>query len=101
MSAHSNGSFTAQDVNATFAALEEQWQTQNARLERYLLRNYQLSSGMHWSDHDDGRPQTADSLGKLLARVKLDRTPTLERTISPLDFDLHEKNTMVFSLPED
>ncbi|KAJ9663515.1 hypothetical protein H2198_000781 [Neophaeococcomyces mojaviensis] len=110
VSAHSNTSFTEQDINATISALEEQWNTQLARLQQYLSRNYQLASGLTWEELDRNetgtRPTTANSLGRMLAQVSFDRPGSIERTTSPVQmFDekhaTTEKRAMVFTLPED
>lgn len=107
-SANSVGSFSEHDITATITALEEKWQCQVERLQKYLIRNYDLAVGASWNEYnaetDDGRPTTTESLGKLLARVKLDRTPLADFNNSPLDM-LDEKitarNSAIFTLPED
>lgn len=122
LSAQSNSSFTQSDYNETLVALEEQWNTQVARLQQYLLRNYQLVSGLSWEELDSKsekdsrtRPSTADSLARMLAKVNFDSNPTEfgledDKNISPTHYDMFEDNgktpTMekrgfVFSLPDD
>jgi len=110
MSAQSNGSFSEHDVLAAIAALQEKWDAQTARLQQYLLRNYQLVSGLSWEELDKTkagtRPATADSLGKMLAQVHFDQRSSIDRTASPEEMydekhDLNEKRAMVFTLPED
>ncbi|KAK5944891.1 hypothetical protein PMZ80_002093 [Knufia obscura] len=123
-SAQSNSSFTQQDVNDTVLALEEQWNAQVARLQQYLLRNYQLASGLSWEELDSRsdrdihtRPNTADSLARMLAKVNFDRPTTSglgidgHRNTSDTDISnildeqtktpTREDRAIIFSLPED
>lgn len=111
LSTQSNQSFSEQDVTATLLALEEKWNTQVARLNHYLQRNYQLASGLTWEEiesksekESQTRPTTADSLARMLAQVNFDSN--LDLTESPVSI-MNEKSTghgrtaMVFSLPDD
>lgn len=107
-STNSVGSFTENDMTATLSALEEQWQVQVRRLHQYLARNHQVRMGAAWPDgnveEDDGRPATAESLGQLLARVRLDRTPLADLVNSPLDMTEEPcpvRNSAVFTFPDD
>lgn len=101
-------SYTDQDVAAALQTLEDKWNHQVARMQKYLFRNYCRAQGLP-SDGDttqggwSPRPGTADSLTKVLERVKLDRTPTVERpsTVNYMDEKLGERSPLVFHLPED
>ncbi|KAK5077239.1 hypothetical protein LTR51_002926 [Lithohypha guttulata] len=94
ISSQSNNSFTQHDVNETLAALEEKWNMQVVRLQQYLLRNYQLATGLTAEEivgqsqsQANTRPSTANSLAKMLAQ--LDEKGNKQR------------RAMVFTLPED
>jgi hypothetical protein len=75
-----------QDVKVALLALNERWDHEVARMQRYLTRNWKLSKGLVWDEDEQadgrgrrpGRPATADSIGSLMEKVKLDRTPTME-----------------------
>lgn len=113
-SAQSHSSFTQQDVSDTILALQERWDAQVARLQQYLLRNYQLASGLTCEELDtrsgkESRPATADSLARMLAHVNFDQQnmglglDVNDQTPRPID-ERHrstEKRAMVFTLPED
>ncbi|KAK5094858.1 hypothetical protein LTR70_003829 [Exophiala xenobiotica] len=120
LSAQSSSSYTQRDFNETLLALEEQWNAQVARLQQYLLRNYQLVKGwdeLESKSEKDGRtrPNTADSLARMLAKVNFDRPCTglgiegnrdPSHTLIDLSDDkgktpTMEKRGFVFSLPED
>ncbi|KAK5271869.1 hypothetical protein LTR99_000972 [Exophiala xenobiotica] len=105
----SNTSFTDQDVAAAIATLEEKWNVQVARLQKYLFRNHCLSEGIPWEDETAGdsshQPSTGpgDSMAQILQRVHLDKTPTMDNP-SSLDYfneKLGERGQAVFQLPED
>ncbi|EXJ80475.1 hypothetical protein A1O1_08620 [Capronia coronata CBS 617.96] len=111
----STASFTDHDVSAVIRTLDEKWDAQVARMQKYLFRNYCLSQGVPWQDDSaaggDGDHQSldttttanGDSLAQLLQHVQLDRTPTVENPTS-LDY-LDEKSVdvgpLVFQMPED
>jgi Ran GTPase-activating protein (RanGAP) involved in mRNA processing and transport len=106
----SGASYTDQDVKAALVALNEKWNAEVARMQRYLTRNYHLSRGLPWDEGDDNansqRPDTADSTRHLLEKVKLDRTPTMEKEVElgyvELDEKLAEKRPpAAFTLPEE
>ncbi|KAI9878748.1 MAG: hypothetical protein M1830_010654 [Pleopsidium flavum] len=81
--------YTEQDVLAAVGSLNERWDREARRLEGYLIRNYNLAHGVfpdgeggkREGDNDDERPATAESLGTMLRRARLDGTPTLEREV--------------------
>ena len=117
MSTQSTNSFTQQDVDDTLRTLTERWNTQTARLQQYLQRNYQLASGLDCVDLDarsesTTRPATADSLARMLAQVDFDSKAGTSNDIfgdtvdSPISMDqksrhsMTEKRTMLFTLPE-
>ncbi|KAK6370041.1 hypothetical protein LTR64_005281 [Lithohypha guttulata] len=122
ISSQSNNSFTQHDVNETLAALEEKWNMQVVRLQQYLLRNYQLATGLTAEEivgqsqsQANTRPSTANSLAKMLAQVNFDTQPSatcaetglgidINRTESPVQLDEKgnkQRWAMVFTLPED
>ncbi|OAP56836.1 hypothetical protein AYL99_08948 [Fonsecaea erecta] len=78
----STASFTDQDVAAVMSTLDEKWDLQVSRMQKYLFRNYCRAEGVPWEDgagDGDSRLSTAvgdSSMAQLLQRVKLDRTPT-------------------------
>lgn len=108
-SVSSNTSFTDQDVTAVIATLEEKWNLQEARMQKYLYRNYCLARGDVWQDdgtgeHSDAKSGAAgDSMAQILQKVKLDRTPTVDNpSISDyLDEKLGIKKNLVFPMPDD
>jgi hypothetical protein len=74
--------YTEQDVQAALNALNEKWDAEVSRLHRYLGRNANLAHGIPTPQEDETeRPGTSNSLGRLLEKVTLDRTPTLEKEI--------------------
>ena len=104
-------SFTDHDVTAVISTLEEKWNAQVARMQKYLFRNYCRAQGVPWEDTaiDEGSRQTSaagdSSLAQILQRAKLDRTPTAGDS-DALDY-IDEKlgatsnDRMVFHMPED
>ncbi|KAL6242691.1 hypothetical protein RBB50_010337 [Rhinocladiella similis] len=105
----SNTSFSDQDVAAAMATLEEKWNVQVARLQKYLFRNYCRSQGIPWEDEAAAEQShrtsavVGDSMAQILQRVHLDQTPTKDNPFS-LDY-FHERfgehNHPIFQLPED
>ena len=102
--------YTDQDVTAALVALNEKWNAEVARMQRYLTRNSHLANGLPWNEGDDNddsqRPNTADSIGHLLEKVKLDRTPTVEKEVELGYVELDEKMagkrpSAAFTLPEE
>jgi Ran GTPase-activating protein (RanGAP) involved in mRNA processing and transport len=91
-------SFTDQDVTAIIATLNEKWDAQVARMQKYLFRNYCIANGEQWHEPDENTspvesggatarqsPSTSmsmnvsvaeSSLAQILRKVRLDRTPT-------------------------
>lgn len=104
----SAGSFTEQDVTAVISTLEEKWNVQVTRLQKYLFRNYCRAQGEVWED-DGGaegtRQQTLapESVAQMMQRVHLDRTPTNDhpQAMDYLDEKLAEKRHHVFPIPQD
>ena len=80
-------SLTEQDNQDVMRALNDKWDRQVQRLERYLVRNYNLAHGLPATaegtdsddEDDDGegtqRPPTATSFGNMLEKVKQGTTP--------------------------
>jgi len=75
-------SFTVQDIQTTHRLLAEQWDRQCYRLAQYLDRNWcllhSLPTNMNIEDEKFERPESAGSLGRMLAEVKYDTTPRAE-----------------------
>jgi Ran GTPase-activating protein (RanGAP) involved in mRNA processing and transport len=77
------------DVEIILQSLNEKWDSEVARLRRYLFRNYTMANGIDDGYDDaasDGRPATAASLGMMLENLKLsgselsDEKPTISQT---------------------
>ncbi|KIV85003.1 hypothetical protein PV11_00744 [Exophiala sideris] len=109
-STSTTASFTDQDVAAALAALEERWNVQVARLQKYLFRNYCRSRGIPWEDEtggdEDGRRTSVveNSMAQLLQQVHIEKTPTALDNSTSLDYfneKLGETGQLVFQLPED
>ncbi|KAJ5598399.1 hypothetical protein N7537_008483 [Penicillium hordei] len=74
-SALENSPFANHNVELVLRSLNERWDTEVSRLNRYLLRNYNIAHGIEEIDDDatsDGRPGTAASLGTMLDNLKFD-----------------------------
>ncbi len=111
-STSSTGSVTEQDLAAVMTTLEERWNTQVTRLQKYLFRNYCRAQGVPWQDTVDASSRRSttsgdSSLAQILQRVKLDRTPTSGNTdaVDYIDEKLgrrsHSTDGMVFEMGED
>ncbi|KAJ9612505.1 hypothetical protein H2200_004102 [Cladophialophora chaetospira] len=110
-STSTTSSLTDQDLTAVMSTLEEKWNTQVARMQKYLFRNYCWAQGMPWEDTVDEhnrRSTTASegSLAQILQEVKLDRTPTAgnEEASDYMDEKRRRSshgNRMVFEMPVD
>lgn len=74
-----------QDIKAALGLVDESWERQEYRLQQYLQRNYNIANGipanMEVDDEEFERPGTAASIGKLVEKVVLDATPTIEKEI--------------------
>lgn len=84
------------DVLTVLRSLGQKWDVEVARLQRYLVRNYNLAHGIDTSEDvspacegvdvddatSDGRPNTAASLGTFLEKLKFD-APGEESEMSP------------------
>lgn len=68
--------FASQNVDLILHSLQHRWDMEIGRLQRYLLRNYNIAHGISDSDVDDaasdGRPATAASLGTMLDNLKFE-----------------------------
>jgi hypothetical protein len=102
--------YTDQDVSTALVALDEKWNAQVTRMQRYLTRNNHLARGLPWHEGDENadsqRPNSVGSIGHLLEKVKLDRTPTMEKEVEvgcvELDVKTAEKrHPAAFTLPEE
>lgn len=67
---------STQNVDLVLQSLQRRWDSEIARLRRYLLRNYNAVHGIEDNDIDDaasdGRPATAASLGTMLENLKFE-----------------------------
>lgn len=72
-----------QDIKAALGLVDESWERQEYRLQQYLQRNYNLANGIPTAldvdDEEFERPDTATSLGQLVEKVQIERTPTNEK----------------------
>ncbi|CAI7599710.1 unnamed protein product [Penicillium crustosum] len=74
-SALENSPFASHNVELVLRSLNERWDMEVSRLNRYLLRNYNIAHGIEQVDDDatsDERPGTAASLGTMLDNLKFD-----------------------------
>ncbi|KAB8416373.1 hypothetical protein FH972_024892 [Carpinus fangiana] len=81
--------WTEQDVQAALRLVSEGWEGQAQRLEQFLDRNWRMFHG-EMQDLDPAamesleeaqRPGTAGSISKILDRVAIESTPTLEKQL--------------------
>ncbi|OAG05737.1 leucine rich repeat protein-like protein [Paraphaeosphaeria sporulosa] len=74
-----------QDIKAALSLVDESWERQEYRLQQYLQRNYNLANGIPTAldvdDEEFERPGTATSLGRLVEKVQIERTPTAEKDV--------------------
>ena len=74
-----------QDIKAALGLVDESWGRQEYRLQQYLQRNHNIANGipttMDVDEEDFERPDTANSLGNIFERVKMESTPTAEKDI--------------------
>ena len=78
--------FTEQDMSAALQALDQKWTFEVARLRGYLRRNYCLAHGMPVPEEEPVQmhsPSTS-SFAHALRQARIDRTPTLERSLQSL-----------------
>jgi hypothetical protein len=72
-----------QDIKAALGLVDESWRRQEYRLQQYLQRNYNIANGipttMDVDDEEFERPDTASSLSKIVEKVKIESTPTVEK----------------------
>ncbi|KAJ5358429.1 uncharacterized protein N7496_010842 [Penicillium cataractarum] len=68
--------FASQNVDLVLQSLQRKWDVEVSRLQRYLLRNYNIANGTGDETIDDtasdGRPATAASLGTMLENLKFE-----------------------------
>lgn len=106
-----SGSFTTHDVRVAIAALNDQWDLQVTRMQKYLQRNYHYANGLAWDEQntslDLARPDSADDFGRMFDEMQLDGTPRAEpsSSLSVVDGKMCERTgsvaTATFTLPED
>jgi hypothetical protein len=96
-----------QNVDLVLQSLQRRWDSEIARLRRYLLRNYNAAHGIEDDDIDDaasdGRPATAASLGTMLENLKFEVAVSADEIhASPPDrvSSLHLRNESEDSQPE-
>ena len=75
-----------QQVDTALSALNQRWDSQVARLQNYLYRNYCFANGIAWHEEaprksSDMRPDTAHSLSRVFDRVKLNGRTNYERPV--------------------
>ena len=74
-----------QDIKAALGLVDESWARQEYRLQQYLQRNYHIANGtsltMDANEEEYERPDTATSLGKIIEKVRIERTPTVEKDL--------------------
>ncbi|KAF2750253.1 leucine rich repeat protein-like protein [Sporormia fimetaria CBS 119925] len=74
-----------QDIKAALGLVDESWERQEYRLRQYLQRNYNIQNGIPTAldvdDEEYERPETAESISKIVERVTLDSTPTVETNV--------------------
>ena len=86
--------FTERDMQAAVASLDQRWESEVARLQRYLKRNYCLAHGLPLTDEAPTSPIRAgdkaaeeEGIVTALQMASLDRTPKAE-----LDLRLGEES---------
>ncbi|GAB7347841.1 hypothetical protein MBLNU459_g5375t1 [Dothideomycetes sp. NU459] len=74
-----------QDIQAALRLVAESWDRQQYRLQQYLHRNWCILQGiptaMEIEEEEFERPSSIGSLSKLIEKVKLESTPTVERDL--------------------
>lgn len=94
-----NSPFANQNVELVLSSLQHRWDIELGRLQRYLLRNYNLTHGIEDPDFDDaasdGRPATAASLGTMFENLKLDVAVSMDE----IDASPPEERTASIHLP--
>ena len=94
-----------QDIKAALSLVDESWERQEYRLQQYLERNYNLANGIPTSldvgDEEFERPDTATSLGKLVEKVQIDKTPTAEKDLQLAPVVTHNSVNSISSLEKE
>ncbi|KAF2811573.1 leucine rich repeat protein-like protein [Mytilinidion resinicola] len=74
-----------QDINAALRLVDESWGRQMYRLQQYLGRNWNIKMGvstqLEVDEEEFERPDTATDLGRVVERVRSERTPTAEKEL--------------------
>lgn len=74
-----------QDIKAALGLVDESWARQEYRLQQYLQRNINIANGVPTTldvdEEDFERPDTATSLTRIIERVKIETTPTVEKDL--------------------
>jgi hypothetical protein len=82
--AHSSG-LSDQDIKAALGLVDESWARKEYRLQQYLQRNHNIANGIPTTldvdEEDFERPDTATSLGRIIEKVKIESTPTIEKEL--------------------
>jgi hypothetical protein len=89
-----------QDIKAALGLIDENWERQEYRLQQYLQRNFNIANGiptpLDVDDEEFERPDTAESLSKIVEQVKFESTPTVERDVqlgSHMSMPQHTSNS--------
>lgn len=88
-------SLSDQDIKAALGLVDESWSRQEYRLQQYLQRNYNIANDIPVpldvgdEDFERDRPDTASSLSKIIEKVTIDSTPTVEKNFQ-LGFPTYE-----------
>jgi hypothetical protein len=94
-----------QDIKAALGLVDESWERQEYRLQQYLQRNFNIANGiptaLEVDDEEFERPDTAQSLGKIVEQVKFESTPTVEKDLQLGSKISTPRNTSVSSLEKD
>jgi len=74
-----------QDIKAALGLVDESWERQEYRLQRYLQRNNNFANGipteMEVGDEEFERHDTAANIGGVVEKVQSESTPTVEKDI--------------------
>ncbi|KAF2012465.1 RNI-like protein [Aaosphaeria arxii CBS 175.79] len=74
-----------QDIKAALGLVDESWSRQDYRLQQYLQRNFNIANGIEVAlevdEEEFERPDTALSISKIVEKVTIDTTPTVEKDL--------------------
>ena len=77
------------DLEVLLKALRKKWETEVARLRRYLLRNYNIANGMNDSGDETAseRPVTASSMAAMMDNLNLEPSPEASPSQATQEFE--------------